>query len=226
MKVYRSHQYSSRGLIRSHPSPPSSPSAFSFSVSVIPLLHCLLLTRPFHLSLLRSCHPITLFSPIFRCLSVIFLHGGIVFHTLAVCSYFFVWFICLYNYQELTCNNIPMYQQSTESVEPHLHSETGVPERRTMGPEGHHFYLFKAMLPLFQNRLCLADDVTWDALHPRSVHISVVIFRTALMGLCSAGEVAKLYLYTHLSDHIISFTLHVGLNAAIMNRFIRSSDYV
>lgn len=46
------------------------------------------------------------------------------------------------------------------------------------------------------------------------------------MGLCSAGEVAKSYLYTHLSDHIISFTLHVGLNAAIMNRFIRSSDYV
>lgn len=44
------------GLIRSHPSPPSSPSAFFPPVSLIPLLNTFLFTRTFHLALLHCCH--------------------------------------------------------------------------------------------------------------------------------------------------------------------------
>lgn len=60
MKVYRSHEYSSRGSSASthHLHPTHLP---FFSVSLIPLLHSPLFTRTFHLSLLRSCHPIILF---------------------------------------------------------------------------------------------------------------------------------------------------------------------
>ncbi len=84
------------GLIRSHPSPPSSPSVFFFPVSLIPLLHSLLFTRTFHLTLLRSRHPITLF-PSFSLSFCNFppwwdwwgREAGSMFHSLAVCSYFF-----------------------------------------------------------------------------------------------------------------------------------------
>lgn len=75
MKVYRSQEYSSWGSsARTHHLHP--PHLSFFSLSLIPLLHSLLFTRTFHLSLLRSCHPITLFSH-FLSFSVIFLRGRI-----------------------------------------------------------------------------------------------------------------------------------------------------
>ena len=106
MKVYRSHEYSSWGSSASthHLHPPHLP--FFFPVSLIPLLHSPLFTRTFHLSLLRSCHPITLFLSfsLSLCNFPPWCNWRGEYVSLAGCFFvIFPSFICLSSYPEITC---------------------------------------------------------------------------------------------------------------------------
>ncbi len=102
------------GLIRLHPSPPSSPSAFFF-------FSCLSNpsspVSPLHQNLSSLC---TLLSPhhslsLICSLSLIFLRCGIgeggVFHSLVVCSFFSSLFICVLSSPEVTCQILPKQEK-------------------------------------------------------------------------------------------------------------------
>lgn len=93
MKVYRSHEYSSRGSSARthhlHPLHLPFLPCFSNPTPPPPPPHSLLFTKTFHLTLLHYCHPITLFLSLIFSLSLF--HGRIAkelmtySHTLFIC---------------------------------------------------------------------------------------------------------------------------------------------